>query len=409
MRRCSTKAVIAGLLATSLWIWMLVTGDAQAPLRIGASIAQTGPYAAPGQNQLRGYRLCVKHTNEKGGVLGRKLELVVEDDQSQPATAARIYEKLITQDRVDAILGPYASPITEAVADVNEKHRMPLVATQGATTSTYRKGRKFVFMVPSPAEIYLEGVVDIAARRGLKTVAVIGEDLLFAKAVAQGTVKLARKKGLEVVFVAEYPRGNKDFTAVLTKVRAANPDVLAAATYFEDAVAITRQLKQLDVNTKIFAVTVGGDLLKFYEQLGRSAEFVYGAAQWEPELVKLRAGGLIPIARQYPGAREFYDAYQKEFPGADFSYHSAGGYGGCQILVEAIKRAGSLDGEKIRDALLKMDLNTVYGGFKVDPDGFQIAHKMVTFQWQDGKKVIVWPEELAPGKPRFPTPPWSQR
>jgi len=409
MRRCSTKAVIAGLLATSLWIWMLVTGDAQAPLRIGASIAQTGPYAAPGQNQLRGYRLCVKHTNEKGGVLGRKLELVVEDDQSQPATAARIYEKLITQDRVDAILGPYASPITEAVADVNEKHRMPLVATQGATTSTYRKGRKFVFMVPSPAEIYLEGVVDIAARRGLKTVAVIGEDLLFAKAVAQGTVEQARKKGLEVVFVAEYPRGNKDFTAVLTKVRAANPDVLAAATYFEDAVAITRQLKQLDVNTKIFAVTVGGDLLKFYEQLGRSAEFVYGAAQWQPELVKLRAGGLIPIARQYPGAREFYDAYQKEFPGADFSYHSAGGYGGCQILVEAIKRAGSLDGEKIRDALLKMDLNTVYGGFKVDPDGFQIAHKMVTFQWQDGKKVIVWPEELAPGKPRFPTPPWSQR
>jgi branched-chain amino acid transport system substrate-binding protein len=383
--------------------------EAQKPIRIGASISQTGPYAAPGQNQLRGYRLCVKHTNEKGGVLGRKIELVVEDDQSQPATAARIYEKLITQDRVDAILGPYASPITEAVADVNERHRMPMVATQGATTSTYRKGRKFVFMVPSAAEVYLEGVVDMAARRGLKTVAVIGEDLLFAKAVAQGTVELARKKGLEVVFVADYPRGNKDFTAVLTKVRAANPDVLAAATYFEDAVAITRQLKQLDVNPKMFAVTVGGDLLKFYEQLGRSAEFVYGAAQWEPELVKLRAGGLIPIARQYPGAREFFDAYQKEFPGADFSYHSAGGYGGCQILVEAIKRSGSLDGEKIRDAILRMDLNTVYGGFKVDPDGFQIAHKMVTFQWQDGKKVIVWPEELAPGKPRFPTPPWSQR
>jgi branched-chain amino acid transport system substrate-binding protein len=125
--------------------------------------------------------------------------------------------------------------------------------------------------------------------------------------------------------------------------------------------------------------------------------------------VKLRAGGLVPIARQYPGAREFFDAYQKEFPGADFSYHSAGGYGSCQILVEAIRRAGSLDGEKLRQAILNMDFNTVYGGFKVDPDGFQIAHKMVTFQWQDGKKVIVWPPELAPGKARFPTPPWSQR
>ena len=407
--RPRAKAVVVGSLATALWICMPAIADAQPPIRVGASISQTGPYAAPAQNQLRGYRLCVKHINDKGGVLRRKLELIVEDDRSQPATAARIYEKLITQDKVDAILGPYASPITEAVAGVNEKHRMPMVATQGATTSTYRKGRKFVFMVPSPAEAYLEGVVDIAATRGLKTIAVIGEDLLFAKAVAQGTIQLAKKKGLEVVFVAAYPRGIEDFTAILTKVRAANPDVLAAATYFEDAVAITRHLKQLDVNPKMFAVTVGGDLLRFYEELGRSAEFVYGAAQWEPELVKLRAGGLIPIARQYPGAREFFDAYQKEFPRADFSYHSAGGYGGCQILVEAIKRAASLDGEKIRHAILRMDLNTVYGGFKVDADGFQTAHKMVTFQWQDGKKVIVWPDELAPGKPRFPTPPWSER
>jgi branched-chain amino acid transport system substrate-binding protein len=408
MRR-SRRAFAAVLVSVSLSLGLRVIGDAQPPLRIGASISQTGPYAALGQNQLRGYQLCVKHTNEKGGVLGRKLELIVEDDQSQPAMAAQIYEKLITRDRVDAILGPYASPITEAVADVTEKHRMPMVATQGATTSTYRKGWKFVFMVPAPAELYLEGVIDMAARSGLKTVAVIGEDLLFAKAVAQGTVELARKKRLEVVFVAAYPRGTTDFTAVLTKVRAVTPDVLAAATYFEDAVAITRQLKQLDVNPKMFAVTVGGDSLRFYDLLGRTAEFVYGAAQWEPELVTLRAGGLIPIARQYPGAREFVEAYRKEFTGADFSYHSAAGYGGCQVLAEAIKRAGSLDGEKIRDAILKMDLNTVYGGFKVDPDGFQIAHKMVTFQWQDGKKVIVWPEELAPGKPRFPTPPWSQR
>ena len=89
--------------------------------------------------------------------------------------------------------------------------------------------------------------------------------------------------------------------------------------------------------------------------------------------------------------------------------HSADGYGGCQILVEAIRRAGSLDGEKLRDAISKMDHNTVYGAFRVDRDGLQIAHKMVLFQWQDGKKAIVWPEELAANQPRSPTPPWSQR
>jgi branched-chain amino acid transport system substrate-binding protein len=118
---------------------------------------------------------------------------------------------------------------------------------------------------------------------------------------------------------------------------------------------------------------------------------------------------LIPIARQYPGAREFVESYGREFPGADISYHSAAGYAICQILVEGARRAGSLDGAKVRDAILKMDLNTVFGPFKVDVDGFQVAHKMLLFQWQDGKKVIVWPEELAPGKPRFPTPPWSER
>lgn len=93
----------------------------------------------------------------------------------------------------------------------------------------------------------------------------------------------------------------------------------------------------------------------------------------------------------------------------DLSYQTAAGYAGCQVLTEAVRRAGSLDGGKIRDAILKLNFNTAFGAFKVDADGRQIAHKMVTIQWQDGKRAIVWPEELAPGKPRFPTPPWSQR
>jgi len=383
--------------------------EAQPSIRIGASLAQTGSYAAPGQNQLRGYRLCVKHANEKGGVLGRRIELYVEDDQSKVPTAVAIYEKLITRDKVDVLLGPYYAPIVDAVADVNEKYRMPMVAAAGAATSIHKKGRRFVFMMFSPGEVYLEGLIDVAAKRGLKTVALIHEDTPFTKAVAQGGLALAKKRGLSVVLVEAYPPGTTDFSAILTKVRAANPDVLAAGTYFEDAVAITRQLRELNVNPKMFAVTVGGDFPQFHQILGRGAEFVYGPSQWEAELVTLRAGGLIPIARQYPGAREFVESHRKEFPGADLSYHSASGYGGCQVLMEAIRRAGSLDGEKVRDAILKMDLDTVFGAFKVDPDGLQIAHKMVMFQWQDGKKVIVWPEELAPGKARFPTPPWSQR
>jgi len=407
--KLADKRLAAGLVSIVLSLAAAESAEAQPPIRIGASVAHTGAYGLLGQNQLRGYQLCVKHTNDKGGVLGRRLELIVEDDQSEPATAIRIYEKLITLSKVDAVLGPYSSPITEAVVDVTEKHRMAMVA-QAATTSIFKKGRKFVFMMPSRAEAYLEGLIDMAARRGLKTVAFAHEDSLFPRASAQGAVELAKKRGLSVVLVEAYPQGTTDFSAIVTKIRVANPDVLAAATYFDDAVALTRQLKEQNVNPRMFGVTVGGDLPKFYEALGRSAEFVYGAAAWESELMALlRAGELVPLARRYPGAREFVESHRNEFPGADLSYHSAAGYGGCQVLVEAIRRAGSLDGDKVRAAILNMSLNTVYGGFKVDRDGVQVAHTMLTFQWQDGKKVIVWPDELAPGKPRFPTPPWSQR
>jgi len=403
--RAFTTALVAG----AFWIGVAPPAQAQPRIRIGASLSQTGLYAALGQNQLRGYQLCVKHLNEKGGVLGRKLELVLYDDGSDPAMALRLYERVITQDKVDLVLGPYGSPSTEAVADVNEKYKMPMVAPTAATTSIYKKGRKFIFSMDPPAEVFLEGLIDMAAKKGLKTVALINADDLFGRATIQGTITLAKKKGLEVVFVDAYPLGTTDFSPILTKVRTANPDVLGGATRFEDAVAITRQMKALNVNPRMYGLTVGVDLLKFYEVVGRDAEFVYGVTPWVPELVEIRAGGLIPIARQYPGAREFVESHKKEFPDAEISYHSASGYGGCQILVEAVRRAGSLDSEKVREAILKMDHNTVFGGFRVDRNGLQIAHKMVMFQWQDGKKVIVWPEELAPVKARFPTPPWNQR
>lgn len=382
---------------------------AQAPIRIGASLGLTGAYAQFGQTIQRGYQLCLKHANEKGGVLGRKLELTVLDDQSQIPPAVSIYERLLTEDKVDLIFSPYSSPTTDAVAAVTEKYGKPMVAAGAATTSLFKKGRRFLFMLLSPAEIYLEGLIDLAAKRGLKTIAVIHEDTLFPKAIAQGTVDFAKKRGLQVIAVEHYPRNTKDFTPILKKFKASNPDVIAAATYFDDAVAIARGLRELDINPKTFAVTAGGDLPKFYETLSRTAEYIYGGSQWEAELVTLRAGGIVPVARQYPGAREFVEAYRKEFPGADLSYQTAQGYAACQVLLEGVRRAGALDGEKIRDAILKFDSHTVFGAFKVDQDGFQIGHKMVLFQWQDGKKAIVWPEELAADRPRYPTPPWSQR
>jgi len=383
--------------AAAVLVGILPIVEAQGPIRIGASLSLTGTYAKLGKNQHEGYKLCEKDLNLKGGLLGRKVEFVVYDDQSTPATAVRLYEKLITEDKVDAIMGPYSSPVTEAAVNVTEKYKKVMVAPLAATTSIFKKEprRKYIFMVISPAEGYLEGLIEMAAKRGLKTVAVINEDTLFSKAAASGAVELAKKHGLQVVFQEAYPKGNTDFSALLTKLRAANPDVIAAATYFDDAVALTRQMHELNVNPKMFGVTVGGDLPEFYDTLKQNAEYIYGATQWEPSL-------------PYPGNKEFYESYKKEF-NHEPSYHSAAGYAGCVIYAEAVKRANTLDADKVREQLLKLEMRTMFGDYKVDQDGFQLAHKMVTFQWQGEKKVTVWPDELAQGKLRFPTPPWNQR
>ncbi len=394
-----TSKTLGALIAALAVLAAGISGEAQGPIRIGASLSLTGTYAKLGRNQHEGYKLCEKDLNAKGGLLGRKIEFVVYDDQSTPATAVRLYEKLITEDKVEGVMGPYSSPVTEASVNVTEKYKKVMVAPLAATTSIFKrppdKKRHYVFMVISPAEVYLEGLIDTAAKRGLKTVAVVNEDTLFSKAAASGAVELAKKRGMQVIFQEAYPKGNTDFSALLTKVKSLNPDVIAAATYFDDAVALARQMRELDVNPKAYGVTVGGDLPEFYDTLKTNADFIYGATQWEHVL-------------PYPGNTEFFEAYKKEF-GHEPSYHSAAGYAGCLIYTEAVKRAGSLDADRVREQLFKLEMRTVFGEYKVDQDGFQVAHKMVTFQWQEGKKVVVWPDELAQGKPRFPTPPWNQR
>ncbi len=362
---------------------------------VGASISLTGTYAKPGKYTQEGYLLCEKDINDKGGLLGRKIRFIVYDDKSDPPTAIKLYEKLITEDKVDLVMGPYSSPVTNAASTVSEKYKKLMMASLAATTSIWERGFKYLFMTISPAEVYLEGLVDLAVARGLKTIAVINEDTLFSKAAAKGTIELAKKKGMQVVFHEAYPKGTTDFSALLIKIKSLNPDVIAAGSYFDDAVATTRQMKELDVNPRMYGVTVGGDLPEFYKLLGKTAEYVYGSSQWEKGL-------------PYPGIKEFVTNYEKMW-NREPVYHSAAAYGACQVYAEAIKRAGSLDSDKLREQLLKIKMTTIFGDYQVDERGFQLAHKMVLHQWQDAKKVTVWPAAVSEGKPLYPTPPWQRR
>jgi branched-chain amino acid transport system substrate-binding protein len=370
---------------------------AQQPIRIGVSLSLTGKaYSVQGGYGREGYLLCQKHLNSQGGVLGRPIQFVIYDDASDEKTAAQLYEKLIAEDKVDAVLGPYGSAITEAVADVNEKHKKLMIAPMAATTSIWEKGRKYLIMMLAPVEGTPEGLLDLAARNGLKRLAVIKLDGLVANATAKGAGEIAKRKGLELVFFEAYPSATTDFSGILKNVKATKPDVLVAASVrLQDLVTITRQMRDVDLNVEMFSAVPYGLLPDYQKQLGKDAEFVYSGSFWESGL---------PI----PGNLEFVAAYEKEFSRTP-AVQSAGAYAACQLFAQAVRRTQSLDSDKLREVLLSLKTKTVLGDFAVDERGFQTAAKAITIQWQDGKQVVVWPDELMGGKLRFPAPPWSAR
>ena len=390
------------LLSLATWVVAFAVGLpwpslAQQPLRIGATMSLTGAqYSVQGRYGREGYLLCEKHVNAEAGVLGRPIQLVIYDDESDGKTAARLYEKLIVEDKVDAVLGPYGTAITEAVADVPEKHRKVMVAANAATSSIWEKGRRYLFMVLAPIDSAAAGVVDLAARNGLRTVAILNQDALLPKAVASGTSQVAKKQGLEVVSSETYPDGTTDFSATLKRLKAVNPDVLVAASArLDDLVAVTRQMKEVDFNVKMLSSLPYGLLPEYQDRLGRDAEFVYSATFWEAALPN-------------PGNPEFVAAYQDEFKRAP-AVQSANSYAGCRIFVEALRRAGTTDSERLRETLLALRTKTILGDFAVDQRGFRVGQKAVTIQWQGGKQVVVWPDDVASARMRFPTPPWRER
>ncbi len=364
------------------------------PIRIGATMSETGAYSTQGSAARNGYRLCERHVNDDGGLLGRQVEFIIHDDQSDPDRAIELYEQLLEIDPVDAVMGPYGSTLTEAVAPVTEAHRMVMISPLAATTSIWEQGREYLFMVLPPAELFLAGLVEMAAERGLERIAVLAEDALFPGAAAAGAAELAQQAGMRVVFHEDYPSGLEDFTNLIEQIEQADAQVLAmAASALDDFISVSQAMKSQAVSPAMFGTS--GAVSEFQEALGPDAEYAYGLSAWEPGL-------------DNPGNQAFVDAYQATFDRAP-SFHAAGAYGSCQLFMEAARRADSLDSDALREALLALRTTTVFGPFEVDERGYQIANQGVFIQWQDGEKVVVWPDELATAEPRYPTPGWDRR
>jgi branched-chain amino acid transport system substrate-binding protein len=363
----------------------------------GGAISQTGRYAEPAGRQVNSIKLWVDEVNARGGILGRRIKLILLDDKSDTQTAIKLYEKLITEDKVDVLLAPYSSGITEAVANVNERYKMPFVAYGAASTPIWEKGRKYIFNIVDIAENYQKGAVHLAKEIGVKKAAVIGEDSLFPRQSAKGAKEWAKKLGIDIVIEENYPLKQTDFTALLQKIRAAGAEAIFSNSYFADSAAQLRQLREQNIDLKLFASTVGPGLPNFPEQLGATAEYVLGYSQWEP----------LPQVLKHPGMKEFIEAYEKKY-GEKPNYHAGGAYGSLQVTEAAIKKVGSFDNEKLREALATIEVRTIFGRYKVDAKGMN-NHEGLTFQILRGQRKVVWPEKWAETKAELPMPPWSQR
>ena len=370
-------------------------GPAAGPLRIGASISLTGRYDRTGRELKNGYDLWAEQTNAAGGIMGRQVEFVVYDDTSDPETARNLYEKLITEDKVDLVIGPYSSPVTLPASTVAEKYGYPMIISGASATDIFTRGYKNVFGVYTAAPLYMDGAIDIANKQGYKTVAIINENSAFAKDTVSGARKKAQDAGMQIVFEEEYPNTVRDLNPILTKMRPLNPEVLIGGTYGEDATLLMRQLKDLNWTPKIVALTVGPALPDFYQTLGEDAEYVMGSTQWEPGV-------------KGPGVSEFVNAYNAKngyLPG----YHAAGGYAAGQLLKQAIEKAGAVDNDKLRTTLGTIDATTIYGPYKVDDTGNQVGKPSYLVQWLKGERKIVWPDSLAETLAIVPAPDWGAR
>ena len=392
-----TDLLIAGLTA------VLFAATASADHRpgnvvvMGGTLALSGRYAEPGGRYLNAFKLYVDQLNQRTGLLGHKVELRILDDKSDTRTAIELYERLITYDKVDFILGPYSSVITDAVANVMEVHKRPFIASGGAAKAIYQRGRKYVFSnVITVAQNYQRGALEIAKEIGVKRIAIIGEGSMLPRQITEGALEWAKKLDLEVVFFQSYHKDEKDFSAILKKIEDSGAEAIFSDSYYADSVAQLRQMRELGINVKMFAGTVGPALPKFVTELGGTAEFVLGFSNWEPK----------PILG-HPGLNEFIANYEKRY-GVKPNYHAARGYTSLQILEAAVKNADSFNPEKLRSAMASVTVETVAGLRAPDAQGLSTIEGL-TFQIQKGQRVIVWPKQMAEAKYILPMPRGDER
>ena len=401
-------------LAATLVMVMSAAGcrDAVAPvdepetITIAATVSETGIRTQSAGEMGRGYHLGVEMLNERGGIGGRQVRLLAHDDGSDPQIAARLYGEFVAADTIDALLGPFSTPITEAVLAVTEAAGWPLIAPMASAPEVWAdRGRQWSVQMLDPGPGRLKGAVELAARHGARTVALIFEDSPFPASLARGVRDAAQANGLAMVLDRSYPVGEADHAALAAAARDAGGDLFIGGGYYEDAVDFTRAMAEAEYTPLVASLSLGPADPQFLGDVGDLARCMAGPSVWIPAV---HTSGFIA------DSETFVQRY-RQVHGSEPGYHAAGGFGAVELLAETIEAtltsSGDIDHAAVRDYLFSVSTETVLGPYSVhslgsSQAGGQRALTPLQVQWQDdgsGRLVqrVIFPDAVADAEPCF--------
>lgn len=377
---------------------------AQDTIKIGAVIPLSkAAFAQVGEEQRRGFFMALEEVNKAGGLLGKKVELIIEDDTGEPSVGIAAMEKLITRDKVVALIGGYSSTITYAQLNAIQRYE-PLVAWIGASSTKveHEFGPKPWFFHYHPWDYHRQSTVaDFVAgiQPAPKTIAIGYEDGIYGTTSRDYAVKYLKDKGFQIVFDERFKSGSADFTPMLTKIKATNPDIFYWVAYAGDTTLIIKQAKEINFNPKLF-LSVAINFPQFKDSLGATGDYVSGVDVWIPGM-------------RLPETVSFMEKYKKAYQDRTPEYWTPLAYTNFMTVAEAIRKAGSTQKEKVIEALKKTDYASPVGRitFSKSEEGglYQAIGELIITQWQKGISQVVFPANKATAQLMYPTPEWGKR
>jgi branched-chain amino acid transport system substrate-binding protein len=397
----ATSAVVVSAVAS---VFSPLAVAQQGPIKIGMSMPQTGALSGGGKAALVALRMWVEDVNAKGGLLGRKVELIAYDDQSSAATTPGIYTKLLDVDKVDLLIAPYATVPTAPIMPLVKQRDVLLMGNFSFQVNRTVKHDKWFNNAPwSTAASWFDGFFLAGDKLGAKTIAFLAADQEFAQNLVNGARELAQKRGLKVVYEQNYPPTTVDFSSMIRAVRNAKPDLVFVASYPNDSVAIVRAVNEIGVGSgvKLFGGgMVGLQFTPIMESLGSSLNGILNYNTYVPGM-------------KYSGIEDYFKRYAVKAAEAKVDplgyYITPYNYAIGQMLEQAINATKSLDHAKIADYLRKNEMQTIVGPIKYGPDGEWANPRVVQAQFRgvvdknveqfkDSKKwAVIYPEAYKTG------------